>query len=125
MASSMPSLDQTPPQPPDITAQQGQSPYSGVSSMMQQQQGQQQGGAPDPKGALVAQSDAVKKVVDQMAKMEPAFAPFADRIKSLLDAGLGAAISGGGPGGSSQQSQPPVMGPNSMRPSAPGSGFPG
>src|SRR5271168_4288818 len=113
MASSMPTLDQTPPVPPDISGQMGQSPYAGVSSMMQQQQQGAGGGQAHPQGALVAQSEAVKKVIDQMAKMEPGFGQFADRIKSLLDAGLGVVISGGPPG----QSGPPEagqMGPNSM-----------
>lgn len=127
MASSMPTLDQTPPVPPDVSGQMGQSPYAGVAGMMQQKT-QQDGGGGDqahPQGALVAQSEAVKKVIDQMSKMEPGFGPFADRIKSLLDAGLGAVISGGSPG----QSEPPqaggMMGPNSMKPGPPGAGFPG
>lgn len=126
MASSgMPSLDQTPPSPPELSGQQGQSPYAGVSSMMQKQQQPGGGGAPQPQGALVAQAEAVKKVIDQMAKMESGFGPFADRIKSLLDAGLGAVMSnGGGSGAQSPGGSAGPMGPDSMKPPAPG-GFPG
>ena len=73
MASSMPQLDAPPPQPPDVLNQMGASPYAGVSSMLAQKNGGEQGGAPgapNPKGALVAQADAIKKVLDQMAKKE-------------------------------------------------------
>jgi hypothetical protein len=97
-----------------------------MGSMMQQKMqgpgGPGGGGGAQPQGALMAQSEAVKKVIDQMSKMEPSFGPFADRIKSLLDAGLGAVMSAGGPGAG----QPPaIQGPNSMKPEPPGSGFPG
>jgi hypothetical protein len=133
MASSGMSLDMPPPQPPDVTSQMGASPFSGVSSMLQQKAGQggEQGGGANPKGALLAQSEAVKKVVDQMAKMEPGFAPFADRIRSLLDAGVGAVTSGGSPQpGSSAEMPPKFQGPATMRPgeqgaNASGQGFPG
>jgi hypothetical protein len=123
--SSMPALDQTPPAPPDVSSQMGGSPFSGVSAMMQQKSaGQQDDGQVNPKGSLITMSEAIKKVVDQMAKMEPSFAPFGDRIRSLLDAGVGAATSGSAP-----DQKPPVMSP-SQRPgeqgaSAPGQGFPG
>ena len=126
MASSMPTLDQTPPVPPELSGQMGQSPYAGVSSMMKDQAQQQGGGGAQahPQGALIAQSEAVKKVIDQMAKMEPGFGPFADRIKSILDAGLGVVVSGGPPGQSAAE-KPSIMGPNSMKATPPGSGFPG
>jgi len=127
---SSPMLDQAPPQPPDVTGQQGQSPFAGVGSMLQKQ-GQGAPGAgppgqPNPRGALVTMSDAIKKVLDQMAKMESGFSPFADRIRSLLDAGVGSVMSGGPPGSGSQASQPSVMSP-SQRPEQPGDsgGFPG
>ena len=123
MASSMPTLDQTPPVPPEVGAQMGQSPYGGVSAMMQQK-AQGGGDQAHPQGSLIAQSDAVKKVIDQMARMEPGFGPFADRIKSLLDAGMGAVVSGGPPG-QTQAQKPSIMGPNSMKPGPPQSGFPG
>jgi hypothetical protein len=128
MASS-PSLDAPPPQPPDVTSQQGgggSSPFSGIGSMLQKKQDDQQGPA-NPRGSLITMKDAISKVLDQMSKMEPNFSPYADRINSLLDAGVGAVVSGGPPGSQSQQSQ--VMSP-SQRPGdnsaqAPGAGFPG
>jgi hypothetical protein len=124
-------LDQAPPQPPDVTGQQGQSPFSGVGAMLQKQ-GQGGPGAggppgqPNPRGALVTMSDAIKKVLDQMAKMESGFSPFADRIRSLLDAGVGTVMSGGPPGSGSQSNAPSVMSP-SQRPEQPGDSgsFPG
>jgi hypothetical protein len=129
---SSPMLDAAPPQPPDVSGQQGQSPFSGVGAMLQKQ-GQggpgAGGGAPggvNPRGALVTMSDAIKKVLDQMAKMESGFSPFADRIRSLLDAGVGSVMSGGPPGSGSQSNAPSVMSP-SQRPENPGGSgsFPG
>jgi hypothetical protein len=135
MASSMPQLDAPPPQPPDVSSQMGAgAPFAGVSSMLQQK-GDQGGGGANPKGALQAQAEACKKVVDQMAKMEPGFGPFADRIKSLLDAGIGVISSAGPqPGSSGDQGAPGMAGappgggsnaPGPMGAQAPGSGFPG
>jgi hypothetical protein len=127
---SSPMLDQAPPQPPDVTGQQGASPFAGVGSMLQKQgqgsPGDGPPGQPNPRGALVTMSDAIKKVLDQMAKMESGFSPFADRIRSLLDAGVGSIMSGGPPGSSSQGSAPAVMSP-SQRPDQPGTSgsFPG
>ena|ERR1700722_7440697 len=132
MASSMPQLDQSPPQPPGVMSQMGApDPYSGVSQMLAQKNAPQGGGGANPKGALAAQAEAIKKVLDQMAKMETGFGPFADRIKSLLDAGIGTAMSGGPQPNSSAGQPPSVQGPvASNRPgdqgaAAPGAGFPG
>jgi hypothetical protein len=125
--ASVPTLDQPPTQPPDVTGQQGQSPYSGMSSMLQDKLGGQQQGGPgqvNPKGALLNMSEAVKKVLDQMAKMESGFGPFADRIRALLDAGIGA-INAGGPGGAQNPGQ--ISGPASAKPDQGdnGAAFPG
>jgi len=127
--ASIPTLDAPPPQPPDVTAQQGSSPFSGVSSMLGQKSEQQNAaaGPPNPRGALITMKDAIGKVLDQMSKMESSFSPFADRIKALLDAGVGSVISGGPPG--TQQEPQKIMSP-SQRPgdmgsNAIGAGFPG
>ncbi len=132
MASSFPNLDQPPPQPPDVAGPMGAgpgAPYGGVSSMLAQKQGGAEGGGPpsqvNPKGALIAQSEAIKKVLDGMAKAEPGFGPFADRIRSLLDAGIGSVVSAGGQPGASGGKPPQMQGPASMRPEAPGGSFPG
>ena len=131
---SSPMLDQAPPQPPDVTGQQGASPFAGVGSMLQKQgqgsPGDGPPGQPNPRGALVTMSDAIKKVLDQMAKMESGFGPFSDRIKSLLDAGLGVVMSAGPQPGASAGQPPSIQGPASNRPGemgarAPGAGFPG
>lgn len=119
MSSSMPTLDQTPPPPPDVAGQTGASPYAGMGAMMQKKdQGPDGGGGAHPQGALIAQGEAVKKVIDQMAKMESGFGPFADRIKSLIDAGVGSVTSGG------SDSNPPGGAPSGPA-APPGPGFPG
>jgi hypothetical protein len=129
MASSFPQLDAPPPQPPGVTGQMGAgaSPYAGASAALQKPQGDQ--GGTNPRGALVTMSDAIKKVLDQMAKMENGFSPFADRIRSLLDAGVGSVMSSGPPGSSPDESKPQVMSPSQkpgeMGAAAPGPGFPG
>src|ERR1700683_250557 len=119
---SAPTLSQPPPQPPNVTGQQGQSPYAGSAAMMQSKLQQGQGGEVNPRGALLQMGDGIKKVLDQMAKMESAFAPFADRIRSLIDAGIGAINSGGPPG--TQPKDRETTGAESMKPDQ-SEGFPG
>ena len=130
---SVPTLDQTPPSPPDVSGQQGQSPFAGVGQMLQQKQG---GGGPpgaggppggvNPKGALLEMKNAVMKVIDQMVKMEDSGAPFADKIRALMDAWVGSVMSGDkGPAGQGQQPvQSPSQRPDQGQPGM-GAGFPG
>lgn len=131
MATSPIRLDQPPPQPADVTAQSG-SPNAGIAAMLAQKASQSQGppgdlsspSAANPQGALIAQYQAVKKVVEQMARMDENFAPFARRAMAILEAGLGTSISQGKPGISTP---PPGQEPSSNRPPEGESaqGFPG
>jgi hypothetical protein len=56
-------------------------------------------GAPNPHGFLMAQVDAVKKVLEQIASAEPTFAPFAQKAVSLLETGVSAVSTAPKPGG--------------------------
>jgi hypothetical protein len=47
-------------------------------------------GAPNPHGFLLAQVDAVKKVLEQIANAEPTFAPFAQKAIQVMDTGVSA-----------------------------------
>jgi len=114
-------LDQPPPQPPEVSGQQGA--LGGISSMLQEKFGQRPPGeaAPPsevhPQGAMLAQFEAVKKVLTQMARMNEGYMPFVNRAIAILQAGLGEVISKGraGPG---VGEPPPEAGAMSAPPSA-------
>lgn len=67
-----------PPQPPEVAAQ--QAPFSQVGGMMGQQ-----AAAGNP---LLSAFAAVSKVIEQMAKMAPPFAPYAQRMMAIGKAGI-------------------------------------
>jgi hypothetical protein len=103
-------LDRPPMPPPEITGQMGQPPTQpptepGLASMMPQQ-GQPQPGAVNPNGELVAQTEAVKRVLEQIVRLNPIMAPFAQKCISILDTGISAVsqspASGNNPGGGIQ-----------------------
>jgi hypothetical protein len=134
MSSSPLRLDNPPPQPPDVAAQQG-GPFAGVAGMMGQQKPQPPGGPPGdlasgvhPQGALLAQFQAVKKVIEQMSKLDDKMAPFATRALAILQTGVEAAV-GGGAGAAASAGQPPISGPgiqsNKAAEGEAGKGFPG
>jgi hypothetical protein len=96
---AMPSIDMSPPLPSGVKAQMGPStPFAGVGDMLAKQNGApptaQQ---PDAQGALKAQADAVKKVLEQMASASGAGKQFFSRASQLVDQGL-AVESQKGPG---------------------------
>ena len=87
-------LDRPPMPPPDVTGQMGMPPTNpptepGLAGMMPPQ-GQPQPGAVNPNGELVAQTEAVKRVLEQIVRLNPVMAPFAQKCISILDTGLSA-----------------------------------
>lgn len=50
----------------------------------------------NPQDAMLAQAEAIKKVLDQMAKMNERFAPFANRMVEVMQAGLSEALAAEG-----------------------------
>ena len=91
---ALPGMDRPPLPAPEIQSQMGvpQPPkepgLSGVKPMAPQ--GAPAPGAPNPHGFLMAQVDAVKKVLDQIAQAEPVFAPFAQKAISICETGVSA-----------------------------------
>lgn len=103
-------LDRPPMPPPEVTGQMGMAPSSppaepGLASMMPPGQAGQPG-AVDPNGELVAQIEAVKRVLEQIVRLNPIMAPFAQKCITILDTGLSAVStsppSGQSPGGGIQ-----------------------
>jgi hypothetical protein len=90
----LPGMDRPPLPGPDIQSQMGmpQEPpkEAGLSGIKPMGQEGPAPGAPNPHGFLMAQVDAVKKVLEQIASAEPVFAPFAQKAQSLLDTGVSA-----------------------------------
>ena len=120
------SFDETPKAPPEVSGQMGgeteKMPFSGVGKMMADKPAP--GGA-SPTGGLQAAGDAVEKVIDNMAQQAEVFAPYANRMKQILKAGLAEVAKagvGGKPGGES--GRPPGV---SAKPPETGmaAGFPG
>ncbi len=116
-------LDRPPMPPPDVTGQMGMAPTQppndpGISSIMPQQNGPVQPGAVDPNGELVAQTTAVKAVLEQIVRLNEIMAPFAQKCITILDTGLSAVSQSppttNNPGGGIQAmmaaKQPPPMG---------------
>jgi hypothetical protein len=104
-----------PPVPPEVAAQQGGGsamPFAGVGGQMADAAAQQP--------PIVQAYDAVTKVIANMAKLDPAMGPFAERAQAILKAGLeavaqkkggGAGPGGPGPGGPPPPPQGPPAGP--------------
>jgi len=117
-----PGLDMPPLPDPSIGSQQGQpvpsEPGGGLGAIAAKRPGGMPApGAPDPHGAVTTQVEAIKKVLEEMAKTEPLMAPFAARATAILDSGLSAVRSspqtpevGGGDGGAGAQGNPPPQG---------------
>lgn len=138
MALGAPRLDGPPPQPPNVTAQQGALTSVGAAMNRNVARGQQEGGPPGeltsmaqshPQGAILAQADAVEKLMRQMSRMSPLFAPFANRISVILRRGLGEILAEAEPAGVSSSAPEPFQGPvqQTNRPGAGEqmAGFPG
>lgn len=117
-----PGMDRPPLPGPEIQSQMGvpqpPPPGAGLSGIQPMQQGGPAPGAPNPHGFLMAQVDAVKKVLQQIAGAEPVFAPFAEKAISLLDTGVSAVSTA--PGGASPGSGPTETGTGGPTPPPPG-----
>jgi hypothetical protein len=82
----MAGLGAVPPPGEDIQSQQG------LGSISQQGggAGMQMPQAPDPNGETVSKVEAIKKVLESIARSEPMMAPFASRATAILDSGVAA-----------------------------------
>ena len=97
------------PPPPDVAAQMGQS-----DPMMKAAGGMAaglMGAGPHPQGALIAQGQAVENVIRQMGRMSEKFAPWGDKMVTLLKTGLAEAS-----GGAQASPAAPASGSSSLRP---------
>jgi hypothetical protein len=91
-------LTSPPPQPEDVTRQQG---LSGISSMLAKKLGNKEGSPEDmesassvhPQGAILALLETIKKATNQLSKMDPGMAPFVNRGMSIIEQGVGEVIS--------------------------------
>ena len=91
-----PTLDAAPPLPDGVKAQMG--PSLGMGGAGEMLKGSTAfGGAPNAQGALKAQADAVKAVVQKMADSASAGKTFFSRALQLIDQGM-AAEAQSGPG---------------------------
>jgi hypothetical protein len=63
---------------------------TGLASMLPPQGQGPQPGAVDPNGELVAQTEAVKRVLEQIVRLNQVMAPFAQKCITILDTGLSA-----------------------------------
>ena len=122
----LPGMDRPPLPSPDIQTQMGvpQPPprEAGLSSV-KPMGGAPAPGAPNPHGFLMAQVDAVKKVLEQIAGAEPIFAPFAQKALSILDTGVsavGTAPKPGGPGETPTDGGPAGQAPGGVPPGSGG-----
>lgn len=90
----IPGMDRPPLPGPDIQSQMGVSqpppPGAGLSGIKPMKEEGPAPGAPNPHGFLMAQVEAVKKVMNQIAQAEPTFAPFADKAIQIMDQGVSA-----------------------------------
>jgi hypothetical protein len=98
---SRPPMDGPPPPPTEVQSQMGvpQPPApeaAGLSGIVNK--GGPPGGA-NPHGFVMAQAAAIKDVLGEMAKNEPGFAPFSQRIIQLLDTAVAAISAAPKPGG--------------------------
>jgi hypothetical protein len=81
-----------PPMAPDVSAQMGGG-APGLSAVADRQQaaaGPDAGQQANPHGALFAQANAIKTVLEQMSGDEPVFAPFARQAMSAIANGVSA-----------------------------------
>src|SRR6185437_8748863 len=84
-----------PPPPPEAAGQMGQKmPFAGVGQLMNQQ-------AANPNAQTSAAFEAVKKVLDNMAKQSPKMAPYCKRAIDILQSGV-EQVMGGGAGDSAK-----------------------
>ena len=124
----LPGMDRPPMPAPDIQSQMGvpqpPPPGAGLSQLQPVDKAVPAPGAPNPHGFLMAQVDAVKKVLEQIASAEPTFAPFAQKAIAIMDTGVSAVSTApkpGGPGSGPTETgtagpTPPPPGGNSQMP---------
>jgi hypothetical protein len=118
----LPGMDRPPLPGPEVQSQMGvpqpPPPGAGLSQLKPADQGGPAPGAPNPHGFLLAQVDAVKKVLSQIAEAEPIFAPFSQKAIAIMETGLSAVSTAPRPGG-------PGAGPTETGTAGPGAPPPG
>ncbi len=84
------------------------------------------GQSANPKGAILAQVEAVKAVLTQIAKLDPTMAPFADQAAQSLDNGVSAITTqpSATPEGTAPASSPPITPARPVGGSIPGGSIP-
>jgi len=135
-----------PPQPPSVTGQQG-APLASVAQGIAARAAQGGGGTPGvddqsknaidksyaahPKGAFLAQTEILRKSLEQIGKTEEAFAPFAQRMIEIMRMGVDQVAKSnpdaGPPAGAGQTAGGPVATkpPDGSQVGATAPGFPG
>jgi hypothetical protein len=98
-ALSQVSLDRPPVQPPNVMGQMGV-PAEPAAQLGEQIRQAQQGMQPsqdraNPQGFMLMRAQAIVAVLDEMARASELFAPFANRMKQILDMGVGESLAGG------------------------------
>jgi len=104
-------LSSPPPQPPEVTGQQGGGDLSGLSSMLagklkkdSTSDNMESVAGVHPQGAMLALLDTIKKAANQLARMDEGMAPFVNRATSILEQGVGDVISKKKPNASPSES---------------------
>jgi hypothetical protein len=143
MSATGPQLENPPPMSPSIQAQMGGSGggataavAKGIADRAKAAPGPGGSTPPDlqstmaahPQGALLTMAEATRKVAQQMARMNPKFAPYAQRMIQIMDQGMGEVTGENSSGASAGDGS---NGPASAKPpqdggqSSPNPGFPG
>ena len=101
----------------------GNSPFAGIGALLQgkmgdgdsqdNQPGAAPPGGPNPMGAMMAQKDAIEKVLKQMATQLPTFGPYGDRAMQIITMGIeaGAKSQAGGGGAPEPPGSPTMVSP--------------
>lgn len=122
-----PTLEAAPPLPDNIRSQMG-APDSGAGGMAgageMLKKSTAFGGAPNAQGALRAQADAVKAVVQKMADAASGGKTFFSRALQLIDQGM-AAEAQGGPGSPANPKEQMMGGGDATSGNKPPGSFPG
>ena len=120
-----PTLDAAPPLPDAVKSQMGSPDAGGMAGAGEMlKKSTAFGGAPNAQGALRAQADAVKGVIQKMADSAAAGKTFFSRAIQLIEQGI-AAESQGGPGSPPNPKEQMMGGGESTSGNKPPGSFPG
>jgi len=102
-----------PPLPPEVAAQMGMPPEQVMASRIVPKPNQNP--MAGPQGATLKQATAIESVLKDMSRMNPKFAPFADRMVNILKQGM-VELTGGATPDNGTPSPMAVPGQSSLRP---------